>query len=303
MSELLKSIAPSVILTRKGNILSSSDPMGELESSGLVVRVGNGLFVFRGELARLINKVEALIQKMTQDLLAEEIHVPSLLSEENMKSSEYLSSFWNQAIVLKNNESQGPKQIANGAVLGIACPTVCYHYFASLRGKAVANSELVTSLSRCSRHEEGELSDLSRLTNFTMREIIGLGSEKFCASSIRRIEEAFLGLLNETLDLQYDMRTASDPFFGSGSLVKQKAQLVTQSKMEVHAALPHKDTTTGVASFNRHGNVFFRRFGISQVSEEKLESFCVGFGYERIVFAIVSQKGTDFSKPYYRSLL
>ena len=55
-----------------------------------------------------------------------------------------------------------------------------------------------------------------------------------------------------------------------------------------------------IASFNDHGNVFYDRFNIAVKDENSRFSGCVGWGYERIIYSILAQKGADFSSDYYK---
>ncbi|GAH63441.1 unnamed protein product [marine sediment metagenome] len=85
--------------------------------------------------------------------------------------------------------------------------------------------------------------------------------------------------------------------------MKKKSQLISESKYEIQALLPFSKKTISIASFNHHGKVFYDRFNITPKKPELTFSGCVGWGYERILYAILSQKGVDFLTPYYKKLL
>ncbi len=279
--------------THLGEILNKKNPMPELTAKGLVSQVGNGLFVLSGELVPLMDTIERLFSSIARDFNARPIYVPTLLSEENMNRSNYLASFSHQAIRLKNQETS----------LGLACPTICYHFFASMSEKTVNSPQIITALGRCSRGETGNLNDLSRLANFTMREIVVLDTKSKCQQLFKAIQTKTTEVLVDELGLQFSIQTASDPFFGKQDELKKKAQLLSESKLEVRAELPFSGETVGVCSLNLHQNVFYDRFDIRANGINEPESMCVGFGYERLLFAILSQKGTNFSTPYYQKLL
>jgi hypothetical protein len=290
MNSILEKIAPKVVAGWQGQIESSGNPMAELLARGEVRPVGQGLYVFRGRLALLLASLRKRVQQLFHDFHAEEIYVPTLLSWDMTERAEYLKSFAHQALPVTDT--------VGGAVVALSCPTVCHHYFASQSGRTLEKPELVTAESRCSRNEAGE--DLSRLKNFTMREIVGIGSREFCLEHHDRIRQRVCSLLQEEFDLTFDLRTAHDPFFGPDQMMKEKSQLLMESKLELHAALPFNASTLSVGSVNKHQGVFLRRFSISG---SLAESFCVALGLERLLFAIVAQKGTDFDAPYYKCLL
>jgi hypothetical protein len=116
----------------------------------------------------------------------------------------------------------------------------------------------------------------------------------------QQILDETIKMLNEVFDLTYNVSTASDPFFGKTAESKKQAQLLSQSKYEINAKLPFNDSSVSIASFNDHGNVFYDRFNIAVKDENSRFSGCVGWGYERIIYSILAQKGADFSSDYYK---
>jgi seryl-tRNA synthetase len=295
LGSLSKDIKPIIKKSYEGKISYKKDPMKYLLKNDLATQIGNGLFVLKGPLVDLISKIEELIFQISKKVNAEPVYVPCILSYENADASEYLNSFNNQALLLKTRDAKNFE--------GLACPTVCYHYFSSLKNKSVNNNFGITALSRCSRKEEGLLNDLSRLTNFTMREIVFYGTEKYCKDKLKDTLNETEYILQKVFDLDYKVMTASDPFFGTQSEIKRKAQLILESKYEIQATLPFNNEGVSIASFNNHGKVFFERFNIRPKNPELSYSGCVGWGYERILFAILAQKGLDFDSIYYKKLL
>jgi len=302
MKSLAESIESDIQFERTGSINGSEDPMPKLLSQGLVQCVGNGLFVLHSPLTEIMDALDHSVAKLAKSVRAESLHVPVLLSPVTMEDSQYLHSFGNQALVARGQMGNPGNGYGEGQVLGLVSPTVCYHVFAAKKGSHLSHSALYTALGRCSRVEAGPLSDLSRLTNFTMREIIGFGSEPWCQSQLLKISEKLFDWLNDSLDLSYQYSTASDPFFGQNDGIKKKAQLLAQSKFEVQARLAHRKDPMSVISMNQHGSVFYDRFEIKAENNVGY-SFCIGVGYERLLYAILSQKGLDFKSSYYRKLL
>jgi len=58
-----------------------------------------------------------------------------------------------------------------------------------------------------------------------------------------------------------------------------------------------------VGSFNFHGGIFFDRFKIRTLDPNQAFSGCAAWGYERVLYAILTQKGVDFSSSFYKNLL
>ena len=119
--------------------------------------------------------------------------VPSNLSWDNAILSDYLASFGNQAIGLKSFLHSSKDEY------GLASPTVCYHCFSALKNQTIRRIPYTAS-SKCTR-KIGELNSLARLSNFTMREIIFLGSDQYCKSVRMKILEDTYKILSEILDI------------------------------------------------------------------------------------------------------
>lgn len=279
------------------NIGYENDPMVSMMEQGLITKVGKGLFVISGFLVDIVNKIDSIIRDLADTYHANYLMVPSNLSWDNAILSDYLSSFENQAIGLKSFLHSSKDEYD-----GLASPTVCYHCFSALKNQTIRENSVYTASSKCTRKETGELNSLARLSNFTMREIIFLGSDKYCKSVRMKILEDTYKILSEILDIEFKICTATDPFFSSDSELKGQAQLASESKYEIQALVPFNNTYVSVASFNYHGKIFFDRFNISSDNLELHFSGCAGWGLERLLYIILCQKGTDFSDSYYKRL-
>ncbi|MCK4553671.1 hypothetical protein KAU19_01770 [Candidatus Parcubacteria bacterium] len=304
MTLLKNNVKSTIKKIHKGEIYYYKDPMKFLSENNLAIQVGNGLFVLKGVLADILDKVDKLICNIAKEVGAESVFVPSILSWENTKRSEYLNSFKNQALMIEPYKDNTQKEkCPHAEYKGMCSPTVCYHYFSALKNKSIDKNYSITALGTCTRKEEGELNDFSRLINFTMREIVFFGEEEYCYQKKTEILDETLKIFDKILDLSYEVLTATDPFFGDNNEIKKKAQLLSESKYEIQALLPYSKKTISLASFNHHGKVFYNRFNITPQKPNLTFSGCVGWGYERILYAILAQKGVDFSTDYYKKLI
>ena len=296
MENPLDDIKPVVIDVHEGNIFSSDNPMPYLIEKEYVMSTGPGLFVLKGPLVKILDVINSEVLKITDSLNAERCEVPTLISWPNAVRSEYLDSFGNLALMMKTHEDQ------HGCFKGIACPSICYHYFSAMHNRSVDSNFCVTVKGSVTRNEKDEQDDLSRLTNFTVRDIVFYGSQDYVNQSLSIVKDKATQLLIDKFGLSFSVMTASDPFFGENKEEKSEAQLFAQSKYEFQAKLPFKDTTISIGSINNHGQIFYDRFNIKSGEPELRFSGCVGWGYERILFAILAQKGVDFSSTYYKKL-
>jgi len=248
-------------------------------------RVGNGLFVLGGKYIDLYNEIQIKTKKFVEEIFdGEELWTPSILSLDNTEKSNYLDSFSNQAQMIHRH--------LDGSDIGMNSPTVCYNLYALYADDVVDGNKTYVMTGKCNRFEEGELHDLTRLVQFTGQEIVHIGSYDY-------VEDCFVNSMNyvkqifDYLELDYKFEVANDPFFGAKSEVKKRAQRVNGSKIEYKLYFPNEDKYLPVGSFNFVGNAFHDRFNIKNTQTEDVASGCWGWGLERFIYALISQKGEN----------
>lgn len=171
-------------------------------------------------------------------------------------------------------------------------PAVCYHAYSLNRNRDLPADGLRYSVvGRCFRYESGKMTDLRRLWEFTMREIVFLGMRE----KVLALREEALKLVSQYLEdhsMAAEIRTASDPFFivpDAGA--KTYFQISSETKYEISLMLPdHERLAAG--SLNYHTDFFGRAFTCN-VGGLPMESVCIAFGLERWVYAFMAQHGHD----------
>jgi len=175
-------------------------------------------------------------------------------------------------------------------------PAVCYHLYGYLANQTLGEGRLVvTSLGKCFRHEAANMASLERLWDFTVRELVFVGSPEFVLAGRDAVQRLARELF-AALALDHHVETAHDHFFGAEFRRQAPIQSAFELKLEVRATLPHKDTTLAVASYNYHQDFFGRRMNIRLPDGTIAHTACAGFGLERLAYALVSQFGIDPEK-------
>ena len=106
------------------------------------------------------------------------------------------------------------------------------------------------------------MTSLERMWNFSMREVIFVGSKDFVLENREQGRQRMQSVYEE-LGLAYMVESANDPFF-VGEFRKQAAfQNAFQLKFEIRAQLPFKDSTIAVGSYNYHQDFFGRHMNIT----------------------------------------
>jgi seryl-tRNA synthetase len=171
-------------------------------------------------------------------------------------------------------------------------PALCYHHYPHLARRVVDEpGSIVTVVGRCYRNEDDRTHPLERLREFTMREIVAVGSESFVETTRRDLIDR-VGRWIVELDLDGFIEVASDPFFTRATRGRQLMQQLQPLKYELRLASA-EGRTVAAASFNHHQDHFGKAFSIRQQDGEAAHSGCVAFGWERWVIAFVAQHGPD----------
>ena len=172
-------------------------------------------------------------------------------------------------------------------------PALCYHVYHLNQGRGLGPGVKVYGLcGKCFRYESTSMRGLQRLWDFTMREVVFLGSADEVLEKREQGIELMAYFLDE-LGLAAEIRTASDPFFiAPDAASKTYFQLSSGTKFEVALMLPNGERVAA-SSFNYHADVFGLAFDVTVGDGVPMHSACIGYGMERWICAFLSQYGDD----------
>ena len=287
------------------------DPMAQLLSSGYATRTGVGRFSYSGTLLKLLNCLDQFLGRFAADLGADAHLYPTTVSTESLIRSGYLNGFPQHALfvapvgysarqLLHVGRCTDVAQLDAGSDGGsfgphdqVLAPTVCYHCFETLKGSALERFQCVTAVNPCHRHEVLGGDSLARLHTFRMREVIAFSDGPYVARVLDQLLEATQAALNRW-QISYRVTTASDAFFAGAPGNKIYFQSAFALKRELRIRTDFDDQWIAVASFNNHQKSLTRVFSI-QAGDSGSDSGCVGWGYERLAYALMSQLGVDIN--------
>lgn len=288
---------------------------GELCAKGWVVELGRGQVTLRGLALDLLEFFDdAFVRRIGGPANARKEYYPGVMATTRLNRTNHFSSFpehvhfvthlredldlldafshelreaggWTPDVLAKLDRPMASPMIAIN-------PAVCYHCYASVENTEIEGDGFVaTARSRCHRHESGNHRTLSRLLDFTMREVIYVGKPDFVKRerelAIQRVKE-----LVEHWELSCWMETANDPFFTNDFEVKAAFQRQNEMKYELRMPLP--GSSVAVASSNFHSVTFGKAFNIHHRNRPVCTG-CTAFGLERWIYAVFSQLGLDMA--------
>jgi len=293
----------------------NDDIFETLKQKGELIVAGEGQVGFGEDLIQLMDYFDDRIMKIVNDLFeVDEFRYPTLIATEVIEKCGcvdsfpqllmFVSSLHNDLDSYKNfkDDFKSKKKIDNyifdyvNKVDYCLPPTMCYHTYHQFRDSVFSedDNKVITSKGKSFRNESRYQKTLERLWDFTIREIVFLGSQEFVADCRSKLMKASFALMEE-LGLNGHAEIANDPFFASpDTVLKTFNQRLQALKYELRINL-EDDHTISVASFNYHDHFFGENFNMKFDSGKYIVTGCVGFGIERFMFAFLTQYGLNKS--------
>ena len=287
----------------------TTDPHTELLARGEISQEAQGIFTLGPLVTRLVEYFESRFRELAVSFGASPYRFPTLIPARYLERVNYFHSFPHSLTFVTHLredldaidhfaqhaacDEHGLNEPAGSfaPIQTLLSPAVCYHLYFALADHPLPGGQVVaTAVGNCFRYESTNLTSLERLWNFTMREVIFVGSKDFVLDN-RETARQRMRQVFESVGLAYRVESATDPFF-IGEFRKQSVfQSAFQLKFEIRARLPFKDSTLAVGSYNYHQNFFGRNLNISLPDGTPAHTGCVAFGLERMAFAYLAQYG------------
>ncbi len=269
----------------------------------------NGQSIFSGTVLDRLESLEGLHKQWAAAVKAEEWRLPIFISAQQLDKADYLRSFPHlatfPAALAADDENfrrftegpvvdyQGRLELTRTApIRDVLTPAACYHFYSNLEGSKLTKEKRLTTSAHCFRREH-EFKPLDRQWDFTMREIVSLGTadevDSFAAGMKRRITQWC-----EQAKLRVEWKAATDPFFNPARNPKALMQKLAPIKTELVF-----DGKLAIGSIHLHGDYFGECYDIRRGSSP-VYSACVAFGLERWLYALLTQFGlrrTDWPLP------
>ncbi len=258
------------------------DPFFELVRSRQLHAHGEGTFSVRGPFLSLMREIDAYVLAYAHSRAAEELDTPVMLTLSTLARIGTPERQPRQARYLECRANREPEACRHA---------LCIHALEAYEGGRVDTSRpsVVTIMGRSFR-EEAVCQSLERLREFSMREVVALGTAAQIAEE-RAAGFEFLKELARHYDLPAEIVTASDSFMPKHRKALQTFQLNRRSKLELLVPQPFSKRAVAVASLNDHDTHFTKAFSITGPNRKVLQSFCLGVGLERLAYLIVCHHG------------
>jgi hypothetical protein len=284
-----------------------------LRERGWVLELGLGQVGLAGPALQLARYLDERWRRLgTEGFAAAEQSYPALIDSDVLRRCGYFTSFPHAVSFVVHlsedfdaiEEFRGANQDAPRLVVPrpeafatpVVCakPATCYHCYLGLEGRSIAGAgQAFTAVGKCFRYESKNTVGLDRLWDFTMREIIFVGGDRWVSERREQAVACVLEQLGEW-DLDCRIETANDPFFASTYASKTFWQMRGDLKYEMRLAIEPdaegNERRIAAGSFNLHENFFGQTFSIGCEGSPAFTG-CTAFGIERWVLAMFTQHG------------
>jgi acyl carrier protein len=312
------------LFERRGDRTRFTPPIEALQASGELTITGAGQVALSGIALDVFDAVDRTVRGWADALGAAEHRYPSIIGRAVLERAGQVESFPQHLTLIghserrrgialipvegplgRDDDDSSPPPLRGSArndmagdssrslgMTAVLAPAVCYHAYPEFEGRTIGPDPVfLTACGRCYRYEGGNHVPLERLWEFTMREIIVLGTRE-------QVEAVRQSLVRQAadfvtaLELEGAIGMASDPFFTAGDEGRRLMQQAGALKHELQLAVDADGRSVAAASFNNHHDFFGTRFAIRLADGSLAHSGCVAFGLERWVLAVFAQLGT-----------
>ena len=307
----LRSLERKVVFS---NLDSAQFDAAQAEELPGVHFLGLGQAALGGVALRLFRYFDRTFEALGETWRAEPLLTPTLIPARVLAKCDYFRSFPQnvtfashlepnvQTIDSFRSRHAQRETLDDTAVNDMAAPdtclspATCYHVYHLHSGQTLPAAGTVHGVcGKCFRFESTNTSDLRRLWDFTMREVVFMGTREQVWRQREVGLERTAALLTEH-HLASEIRTASDPFFTApDAMAKTYFQLSSETKFEIAALLPGGQRLA-IGSLNYHTDFFGRAFNVQVEGGGFMHSVCIAFGLERCVYAFLRQHGTDVGR-------
>ena len=308
---IAKSLNKDLVFANDVSVQYEGDPQPALEDRREVIPVHPGFFTLQGDFLRVFHAINRIVRRMAEDVHAVEQEYPAVWPVRLFRMINYFHEFPQQVILCapvkddfkhrkefaerysedKSFESVEMDHLMANAEYGLE-PAVCDCCYYGLEGIGNLKNSFYTCYNKVFRNERSSTERLDRLTNFSVRDIMCVGTEEFVLEGRQALIERLSVLLTK-LRLRARIETANDPFFANDSAMKSVFQNSHRLKYELLADIPHLGESIAVGSVNFHMDFFGKAFNIDLEGGGTASSGCIGVGMERLTYALYCQHGAS----------
>jgi hypothetical protein len=287
----------------------------QLAEQGAVFQIGPGQVALGSPLLTVTDRIDSVLRRLAVERFeAREFSYPALIPATALQRCGYLARFPQRAIFATHLrcdadvhrsfvESVERATRINFEVFGrceevrdVLAPAMCLHTFNHCADTVLpARMSAVTSKGRILRDGGRYHHALERLRDFTVREIVFIGSRNFVITARRRFMRQILTIVDMLeISARCEVANALFPNPQGAAATPPSPHRFEEPKYELLLDVAD-DTAVAAASFNYHDRFYGQSFDIMTTDGETAYTACAGISLERFSYAFIGQHGSKAS--------
>lgn len=230
----------------------------------------NDCMTYSSRDSKIISSLDRTFLNFVSDENVVEVRIPSIISKETLERCGYFKSFPQQLTEIK------PYGNFENEIRHYLTPAACLHIYPMLEHECMTQT-CYTTLAQVYRYENGNFQEPERLWEFSIREMVFVGTTNYVLSSLNRIKEKAITFAKR-INNKSELVVANDLFFPSRSN-QLIMRMQKKNKLKEELVMPFGSKRIAVSSFNYHQYHFSRAFNFDQGG--KIVTGCIGFGLDR----------------------
>ena len=251
------------------------------------MNIETGYSVLLSKETEKIKQLDCNFISMLENYKVNEWTIPSLIDGQILRRCGYFSTLPNHLtkvgfikrnrlqVVTDNHSDISCDDIDNTSNTYLT-PAACLHLYPMLEKYPIHN-EVITTLAKVYRYENGNFTSKERQWEFSVREFVAVGNIEYVKTFLEEMEKK---LYNYALTLynSISVEYANDHFYPTKqNEIKSRFQLKNKLKRELIVNCDKQ--RLAISSFNYHEYHFSKEFNFD--NNEEIVTGCVGCGLER----------------------
>ncbi len=307
--------------SEKKEFTFSEDPTQEMMKQGWLKRgASRGQWIHGAQSTRMFRTFERIvIEELLEPLGYNEMIFPKLVTWEVWEKSGHAKGVYPEIYYVCPPKTRDPKyweEVSDhykvthevptamikdkiGDPIGGMCYAQCPPFWPFLQGETIPTDEFPIKVFDRSgtshRYESGGIHGMERVDEFHRVEIVWTGTPKQVVAHSKELQERYLHIFNDILDLEWRKAWVTPWFMAQEGLdgISEQGEIGT---IDYEAPLPYRGEGGEWLEFQNvsvNGNKYPSGFNVKCQSGEELWSGCSGVGLERWASAFLAQKGLD----------
>lgn len=290
---------------------NTTDVFGQLVAEGQVTRLNKGSFAYSGLFLKVKRYFELRIDALASHIFGDHTcyEMPDLIPITEYERGGYFDTFPHHIMfqTTLNNDIEiidrfSRHKTSNSSIFdclktpsNVLRTAACMPLYPILEHSRIPAESpggyVVTG--HCFRNEESNVKDIERLNEFTMKELVCVGTPDQTMEFLDRSRQLWLQW-QEVFGLNIRIETANDSFFASNYKKLRLFQLLGDSKVEYKLLIPGSKNYISCSSSNAHRTHFAKPYDIRTAETDAYcHTACFAFGIDRLTYALLSQLGLD----------